>query len=1067
MTLSEQSIKNPVMAWMIMIGVIVFGAISYKSLGVSLMPDVDFPVLTVSVSWPGAAPEVVENEVTDMIEQAVMGVQGVTELTSSSSRGRANITVTFGLDKDIDVAFQEVESKISHIQRDLPLDLLPIEISKSNPDDAPIIWLSLSGSRPIQDMMEYTKDHLQDQFTPIPGVAAVNLGGYLDPALRVWLNPEKMHAKEITPDDVMSAVQAGHQEVPAGYISTQQKEISMRVLGEAGNIEEFADIIIPARKGSPIWNTLRLKDISDVLEGTEDDRFRSRTPEGRSVGLGIQKQPGSNSVEVAHRVKAKAAEIQKYLPKGMNLAVRFDSTQFIEDSAREMNFVIVLSVILTSLVCWLFLGTFGTAVNVFLSIPLSLFGAFFVMKIFGFTLNTFTFLGLSLVIGIVVDDAIMMIENISRHGEEGETRIKAAIKGSREITFAAIAATVAILAIFLPVIFMQGVIGKYFFQFGVTISAAVLFSLLAALTLTPMYAAQFLSDNRGKTGKKPFMDVFMDNFRGWYKKTLDMCLNKGVTFELPFTFGEPGKIHINNRVTVFTASVVLFIISLFLFGIVKKEFVPSQDQGRITVNVNTPPGSSIDFSDAVMLQVEKLIAQKNYVQTYFSNVRSGAGGVFLTLYDKKVRPADPDKKRPLRQQEIIDGLRKEIRKIPGVATVNIQDMSLMGFTAKRGYPVEFMIMGPDWNKLADLSGAMLDAMGKTGIMVDTDSDYKTGVTELLVVPDRKKAAARQVTMQSIGDALNALFGGVRVGKYSKGGKRYDIIMELKLENRTDAKNVDKVFVRNNRGELIKLSEVVTVSEKPAVNSITRENRERAIRIFSNVATGKSQGEAMKNVEDIAKKLLPEGYRIFFTGSSQTFNDSFAGLYVALALGIFVAYMVLGTQFNSFVHPISVLLALPFSLTGAAVALVLSGNSLNIYSAIGVILLMGIVKKNSILLVDFTNQSREKGMNITDALLHACPIRLRPIIMTSCATIAAAIPAALALGPGAETRRPMSLVIIGGVIFSTAFTLFVVPCAYSLLSGLESKEHVKEVHESMKELAGDERERLKLKPVKKK
>src|ERR1035437_5293472 len=610
-----------------------------------------------------------------------------------------------------------------------------------------------------------------------------------------------------------------------------------------------------------------------------------------------------------------------------------------------------------------------------------IFGAFFVIKAFGFTLNTFTFLGLSLVIGIVVDDAIMMVENISRHREEGQSKIKAAIKGSHEITFAAIAATIAILAIFLPVIFMQGVIGRYFFQFGITISAAVMISLLAALTLTPMYAAQFLSDTHVSAKSKPFMEVFMNNFREWYSKVLKVCLD--------------------NRWKVVLVSVAFFMLSMVLFVFIKKELVPSQDQGRITVNINPPPGASVDFTNDIMLLAEKIVSSRPDVEAYFSNVRPGAGGLFVTLYDKNKRPVDPDTKRRMKQQEIIDALRKQIKKIPGVATVNIQDMSLMGFTAKRGYPVEFMIMGPDWDKLAELSVLMTAEMEKTGIMVDADSDYKTGVTELIVMPDRKKAAARQVSMETIGNALNTLFGGVRTGKYSKGGKRYDIILELKLADRNDAKNVEKVLVRNNRGELIKLSDVVSIAEKPTVMSITRENRERAIRMFSNVATGKSQGEAMKAVQDIGKKLLPEGYRIFFTGSSQTYKDSFTGLYIALALGIFVAYMVLGTQFNSFVHPLSVLLALPFSLTGAFIALWLSGNSLNIYSAIGVILLMGIVKKNSILLVDFTNQRRLQGMSVKEALISACPVRLRPIIMTSAATIAAAIPSALSVGPGAE------------------------------------------------------------------
>lgn len=1034
MTLSDMSIKNPVMAWMLMIGIVVFGAIAYTGLGVSQMPDVDYPVLAVNLSWPGAAPEVMENEVTDIVEQAVMGVEGVNEITSSSSRGRANIKIQFDLNKNIDVALQDVQAKLAAAQRNLPKDIDPVTISKSNPDDTPIIWLSLSGTRPVKDLMNYTKDHLQDYFTPIPGVSEVMLGGYLDPALRVWLDPNKMKAKEITPDDIINAVQAGHNEVPAGYVVNPMKEVSMRVMGEAGDVKEFASIIIPSRKGSPIWNTLRIKDVADVEDGTEDDRFRSRTPDGRAVGLGIKKQPGTNAVEVARRIKEKLKEIQKFLPEGMKLDLRFDSTKFIEDNAREMSFIIILSVVLTSLVCWLFLGSFGTAVNVFLSIPMSIFGAFFVIKMFNFTLNTFTFLGLSLVIGIVVDDAIMMIENISRHGEEGESRVRAAIKGSREITFAAIAATVAILAIFLPVIFMPGVIGRYFFQFGVTISAAVMISLLAALTLTPMYAAQFLKPNKGTNRRVPFMEVGMNKLKAGYAKVLTICLE--------------------NRWKVIIFSTVLFAFSLYLFTTIKKEMVPSQDQGRISININTPPGSSITLSDEVLTKAEKIVASRTDIENYFSNVRPSGGGLYVTIYDKKKRPIDPVTKKVMTQQQIIDTLRKQIKMIPGVTTVNIQDMSLMGFSAGRSSPVDFIVMGPDWDKLAELSTTMKNKMDESGLMVDSDTDYKTGVTELLVVPDRKKAAQKQVSMQTIGNALNSLFGGVKVGKYSRGGKRYDIIMELKLADRNDKRNVDKVYLRNSRGELIKLSQVVSVVEKPTVMSITRENRERAIRVSANILTGKSQGEALKAVEVIAKSVLPDGYRIAFTGAAQTFKDSLQSLLIALIFGIFVAYMVLGTQFNSFVHPLAVLLALPFSLTGALIALAIGGFSLNLYSGIGILLLMGIVKKNSILLVDFTNQSRDKGMTVTNALLYACPIRLRPIIMTSAATIAAAIPPALSLGPGSETRVPMSVVIIGGVIFSTAFTLFVVPCAYSLMSKLESKAHIAEVHEAMVELHQD-------------
>ena len=1033
MTLSDQSIKNPVMAWMLFIGIIVFGMIAYSGLGKSQMPDVDFPVLSVSINWSGASPDVVESQVTDVVEGAVIGIDGVKEITSSSTRGNCNIVITFNLNKNIDTALQQVQSKLAAAARNLPTDVDPAIITKSNPDDSPILWLSFSGNRPTQFLMEYTKDYLSDAFSSVPGVASVFLGGYLNPSLRVWLDPKKMAAKEITTDDILNAITSGHDEVPAGFLDNGMRETSIRLLGEAATVNEFASIVIPSRRGMTIWKPIRIGDVARVEEGLEDATHLARTPEGLAVGLGIRKQPGSNAVEVAHAVKARIMQLQKSLPEGTHLDVRFDVTKFIEDSSNDMNSVILLSVLLTAIVCWLFLGTFNTALNVSLTIPMSIFGAFFVIKAMGFTLNTFTFLGLSLVIGIVVDDAIMMVENISRHREDGETRIRAAIKGSREITFAAIAATVAILAIFLPVIFMPGVIGKYFFQFGVTISAAVAISLFGALTITPMYASQYMPAPASSRDKKPFMDVFMDNFRTWYTKMLGICLN--------------------NRWKVVGISLLIFAISLTLIGFVKKEFVPAQDQARLSVNIQTFPGSSFAFTDDVFKNAEKIVAARPEVDSYFSIIgfgSSNAGGIQVVFKDKGKRPADPATHRVLSQMQIADVLRKELKKVPGIKVVNMIDPSLQGFTAKRGYPVEFMLMGPDWDKLADLSAGMVADMEKTGLMVDADSDYKLGVTEALVHPDRAKAAVRGVNMSTIGNALNASYGGLKYGKYTKNGKRFDVTVELDKSDRVDVKGILNSYVRNNQGELIKLSDVVSVTEKPSLTSITRENRERAIHLFANVGLGKSQGEALKAVEELGKKL-PDGYRIFFVGSSQSFKESNSSLIIALILGIFVSYMVLGTQFNSFVHPISVLIALPFSVTRAFIALFATGQTLNIYSFIGIILLMGIVKKNSILLVDFTNQSRAAGKNVKDALMHACPIRLRPIIMTSAATIAAAIPPALSQGPGSETRIPMSVVVIGGVFFSTLLTLFVVPCVYSLLSSWENKKHVGEVHDALNEL----------------
>ena len=1031
MSLSDISIKNPVFAWMLLIGMVAFGILAFWRLGLSQLPDVDFPVVNISVNWEGAAPEVVETGITDPLEEAVLGVQGVKEVTSTSQKGHSNVTVQFDISKNIDVALQEIQSRIARAQHDLPSDIDPPFISKTNPEDQPIMWITLSGNRPMKDMMQYTSKVLKDQFSTIDGVGEVSLGGFMEPNLRVWLDAGKMREKELTVDDVVSAISSEHSEVPAGYISTGKNEMNIRVAGEAETVKEFTSIVIPARKGSPLWKTFHIGDVAVVEDGTEDVRRISRADGVSAVSIGIRKQRGTNSVQIAKAVRAKMEAIKKYVPSGMNLDIRYDSTKFIEDSMREMYFVLILSVLLTGLVCWFFLGSFSSALNVFLTIPMSLCGSFFVIYIMGFTLNTFTLLGLSLVVGIVVDDAIMMLENIVRHRELGETRVKAAIKGAREITFAAIAASVAILAIFVPVIFMSGVIGRYFFQFGVTISVAVAISLLGALTLTPMFGAQFLSIGH-TTGMGKVVDSIMNFLRDKYGILLAWCLK--------------------HRWYIIIASLIIFFGSLLLFKSVKREFVPPQDLGMLSVRMQTKPGTALEITDGVFKQAEQILSKLPFVDSYFDFIGGSSGNIMITLKKPSDRPIDAKKKRPLTQQELMPIVRKALKDIPEANKVVVQDPSLLGLSTRRGYPIEFTVSGLKWEKLIEYSNVIEKEMISTELMSDIDSDYDQGPPEIQVLPDRRKAAERGVSISVIGQTINALIGGVRAGKYTHDGRRYDIRLQLVSKDRSNPDDISKIWVRNNRGEIIRLSEVVTIVEKPAQLSITRNNRERAIRMFANVAPGKSQAAAMDSVEKIGKKVLPEGYKLVFSGSAQTFQESFTSLYLVLFLGIFVAYMVLGIQFNSFVHPFNVLLALPFSISGALLALVITGYSLNIYSAIGLILLMGIVKKNSILLVDFTNRRRDEGMSVNEALLSACPVRLRPILMTSIATIAAAVPPALALGPGVETRVPMAVVVIGGVIVSTMLTLFVVPCVYSLFSKFESRKHRKDVQIAMQELA---------------
>lgn len=1025
MTLSDISIRNPVFAWMLMAALIIFGWIGFDRLGISQMPDVDFPVVSVSLTLEGAAPAIMESDVVDIVEDAVMSIDGIRNVTSTSREGQATVSIEFELGRNIDAAVQEVQTKVGQAQRRLPEDMDPPVVTKTNPEDQPIMWVSVSGKMPVRELMSYTRDYLKDQFQTIPGVGEVFLGGFLSPNLRVWVDSDKLEKNQVIAKDVFDAIAREHVEKPAGRLESQNSENAVRVMGETENPADFAQMAITQRGGSPIYNRIRVGDVADIELGLEDVRRISRVgiagaPSESAVGLGIKKQRGQNAVAIARAVKAKLVDIQKGLPAGMTIGVNFDSTQFIEDSVDELKFTLLLSALLTAVVCWLFLGSWSSTFNILMSIPTSVMGTFMVIYFCGFTLNTFTLLGLILAIGIVVDDAIMVLENIFRHQESGEDRVHAALRGAREITPAAVAATLAIIAIFLPVAFMTGIIGKFFFQFGVTISVAVAISLLEALTLTPMRASQFAvtGDRSSKIGQK--LDAYFHQLSVVYHRQLERALR--------------------HRWAIMLGALLFFILSCSTVLLLKKEFVPAQDQGTIFVRMQTPPGSSMEYTDSKFKAAEAFLATRPEIKRFYAAIGGFEGGqvntgiIFISLV--------PKKERKLGQQEIMQVLRENLNAISPDTRAIIQDLSLSGFTAQRGFPIEFSVRGRDWDTLTSASQKIVDEMRKSPYFSDVDSDFKDGLKEIQIIPNRAAANARAVSVDDIATTINILVGGIRDGKFTEGGHRNDIRVRLKPSDRETADQLAHLYVRNNRGELVQLSEVVTIVEKPALLTITRFNRERAVNIFSNVGKGMSQADALKEVNRIAGSLLPEGYRVVPSGSAESFKESFSSLFFALLLGILVSYMVLASQFNSFIHPVTILLALPFSVSGAFLGLLIGGYSLNIYSMIGLILLMGIVKKNSILLVDFTNQIRDHDKSdVHTALLKACPIRLRPILMTSIATIAAAIPAALTFGPGAETRAPMAVAVMGGVILSTLLTLFVVPCAYSLFVRFEGKRVV--------------------------
>jgi len=1021
MNLTEACVRKPVLAWMLMAATVVFGVVAGGRIGISQFPDVDFPTINVSASWEGAAPEVIENEVVETLEEALIQIEGIRTITSSARQGSANITVEIELSRDVDLALQDVQAKVSQAARNLPRDMNPPTISKSNPEDQPIMMVRIGGPYPQRVLSDYVRYGLKEKLQTIPGIGEISLMGTLERNIRIWLDAAQLDEKSLTIRDVISALQREHIELPAGRLETPGREVNVRVLGEAVDLETLRKIVIREVGGSPIY----ISDVALVEDGFEDVRRIARVDGGPAQGIGIRKQRGANAVAVAKRVRESIDEYSKTLPEDMSIGVTNDSTEFIRESVNEIQFELLLSVVLTAFVCWLFLGSLSSTLNVILAIPMSLLGTVAIIYFLGFTFNTFTLLGLALAVGIVVDDAIMVMENIFRHREGGKALVPAALEGTKEIAFAALAATLAVVAIFVPVVFMKGIIGRYFLQFGITLCLAVLLSYVEAVTLAPARCSQFLKTTREGRNK---VGLAVDRAFGRLEKLYSRVLHRGLR--------KPGL--------VLALAAVLFAAAIGVFMILPSEFVPSQDQSRIMVRIQTAVGSDITETDSLLIKAEDVAKKHPEIIQVFSFVGGMGGGgsvnsgmLYITLV--------PPRERKMSQAGLSSVLRQELNSVPGLRAV-IQDTSQQGFTAQRGFPVEFSVRGGDWNELVPVSQRLMEELMASGTVVDLDSDYRVGMPELRVTPDRAVAADLGVSIDDVATTINALVGGIRVGKYSTGGRRLDVRVKLMAGQRSRPEDISRLRVRARNGDLVPLSSLVIFEEQAALQAITRRDRERAISIYANVAPGHAQDEALRAVEGLSGNL-PVGYRVVLGGSSMAFRESMSSLLFAMVLGILIAYMILGSQFNSFKDPITIITILPLSIAGAAFALLLTGKSLNIFSMIGLLLLMGIVKKNSIILVDYANAFREKGFGAREAMEKAGPIRLRPILMTATATLMAAIPPALGIGAGAEIRMPMAIAVIGGLVLSTALSLIVVPSFYVVSDKLGGKKRKKKEAEA--------------------
>ncbi len=1017
MIISDTCIRRPVATIMMMCALVVFGIIGFKRIGVDLYPRVEIPMVTVTTYLPGASPETTESEVTDPIEERLNEIEGLKHITSVSALGVSQIFTEFVLEKDIDVAAEDVRAKVSIASEDLPEDIEPPIIDKLDIEATPILWLAVSGTRPYKEIAHFADKVLKRRLQTVPGVGYIRIY-FKEREIKIWLDRERLNAHALTAIDVVNALKKEHIELPAGRIETGPKELLVKTMGEFGSPTEFNDLIIAFRNGAPI----RLRDVGYAEEGFDDieEKYRTlaRFNKKPGIALGIQKQTGTNAVKVADAVKKRLAELSPEIPPGINVEISFDASKFIRQSIRGVQTDLLIGVILVVIIIGFFLRNIAPTFVAALAIPTSLIGTFAFMYFFGFTANNLTMLALSIAVGLVVDDAIVVLENIFRHIEEGKPRIEAAGFGTSEIAFAVIAATSSICAVFIPVAFMGGIIGRFFFQFGVTVAIAVALSLFVSLTLTPMASSRVLKTGVEQSAISKGIGEILASINAAYRRLLEWALG--------------------HRFTTLGIAALVFLITIFLGILLKKEFVPAQDESSFLVYGKTVQGASTEYTDYYFKHFENILSKTPEIKSYFTAIGAGEttdvneGFMFIHMLDRNERKRS--------QLEVMAELRSKFIKFPGVVTA-VSYIPRISMGGLRQADVTYILKGPDLTRLEKYAEETKSQLKPITGIVDIDSDLELSRPETRIYIDRDKAGDLGVSVHAISSTLNILVGGEDAVKYKELGERYDVNVRLIKDYRSAPQDISNIYVPSNSEKLVPLSNLVDIEETAGPAVIKRYDRQRAVSIYANVEPGvKTQGEALGDVERIVSRVLPKGkgYSTVIGGRTETMIESFGYLFFALYLAVIIIYMVLAAQFESFIHPFTVMLSLPLSLIGAFGGLLIARHTLNIFSFIGFIMMMGLVTKNAILLVDYTNTLRSRGMEKTEALLTAGPIRLRPILMTALTTIFAMLPIALGLSEGGEARAPMGVAVIGGLTTSTFLTLVIIPVVYSLLDDLMEK-----------------------------
>jgi multidrug efflux pump len=1013
MSLSSLSLRRPVLAVVMSVLIVLFGAIGFQKLGVREYPAIDPPIITVRTQYTGANADIVESQITEPLEKAINGIAGIKSISSSSNQGSSTITAEFGLDVEMEQAAADVRDKVAQAVRQLPQDIdAPPVVSKADASgDFLIIMPVQSKTRSILEVTDYATNVILEKLQTIPGVSTVNVFGEKKYSMRLWIDPVKMAGYHIAAQDIKNALDRENVELPAGKVAGNATELTVRSFGRLSSEEEFRNLIIKEESG----NLIRLQDVADVVLGAENEETAIKKNNVNAVGLALVPLPGANYVAIADEFYRRLEQIKKDLPEDFVVDVSVDKTRFVKNSITEVEETLLLAFILVVLIIYLFFRDWVIAFRPLIDIPVSLIGTFFIMYVMDFSINVLTLLGIVLATGLVVDDGIVVTENIFKKMEEGKDRETAAREGSDEIYFAVISTSITLAVVFLPVVFLPGFVGSLFREFGIVVAGAVLISAVVSLSLTPVLNVKLSRNDHKRSRFYRFSEPFFVAMDNGYRQMLSgfMQQKRLAWFILVFCFG----------------------LIFFMGKMLPSELAPLEDRSLFRISTLMPEGTSYDafesFMDRTTRYMIDSVSEQRIVVTIVAPSWAGTGSVNSGIISMVLK--DPEQ-RNKSQKEIVEGLNKKLGKFPEGKLFMLQEQTISaGGSGRFGLPVQFVIQNLNFEKLREKLPAFLEEANKSPVFQGVDVNLKFNKPEVQVSIDRMKAAEMGISVLDVANTLQLALSGRRLGYFLMNGKQYQVIGQVDRSNRDEPLDLRNLYVRSKSGELIQLDNLVSLEEQSAPPQIFHYNRYKSATVSAGLAPGKTLGDGIQAMKEIASRVLDDSFATDLSGASRDFAESSGNTLFAFWLALALIYLVLAAQFESFTDPLIIMITVPLALAGALFCLFLFGQTLNIFSQIGMIMLIGLVTKNGILIVEFANQKRALGLSKTEAAVEAAAARLRPILMTSLATALGALPIALALGAGASSRIPLGIVIIGGLVFSLLLTLFVIPAVYAILS----------------------------------